>query len=61
MLAQPRQPDRDTLVEGIEVILEELGLTIDELDARQGRFRNDDERRAWHVVNAARQDGLVSL
>lgn len=60
MMTQPRQPDHETIAEGIEVILEDLGVTIEELDARRGRFRNDDERRAWYVVSAARQDGLVS-
>ena len=61
MTQHPQQPEPEILAEGIEIILEDLGVTIDELDARQGRFRNDDERRAWFLVDAARRDGLVRL
>ena len=49
-----QQPEPEILAEGIEIILEDLGMTIDELDARQGHFRTENERRAWFVIDAAR-------
>ena len=61
MMTHHSQPDPETFAEGIEVVLEDLGLTIEELDARQGHFRNEDERRAWFLVDAARRDGLVAF
>jgi hypothetical protein len=61
MMTQHGQPDPETLAEGIEIILEELGVTIDELDARQGQFRDERERRAWFLADAARRSGLARL
>ena len=55
----PRNPNPDALAESITIILDDLGVTIDELDAREGRFRSDSERRAWFVANELRHEGLT--
>lgn len=47
-------PTPDALDEGITIILGDLGVTLEELDARAPRFGSDGERRAWFLANDLR-------
>lgn len=55
-----QQPPAVKLHEGIEIMLDGLGVTIDDLDARQGRFSSDDEKRAWFLADALRRQGVMA-
>lgn len=56
----PKRPNPENLSESITIILDDLGVTIDELDARNGRFESEEERRAWFVANELRREGIAT-
>ena len=53
-----QSPHVTPLHEGLEIMLDELGVTIDELDAQPNRFMTDAQRRAWLVSVALREEAV---
>lgn len=60
-MPQTTHPNPEALAESITIILDDLGLTIEDLEGRDGQFRSEDERRAWHMASELSVAGLVNF
>ncbi len=53
-----RNPQNADVQASLEILLDGLGITVDELDARRPNLSSD-ERRAWLLADTLRQDGVL--
>ena len=53
-----RNPQNGDVQASLEIILDGLGITVDELDARRSNLSSE-ERRAWLLADTLRHEGVL--
>lgn len=53
-----RNPQSGDVQAGLEIILDGLGITVDELDAPRSTLSSE-ERRAWLLADTLRHEGVL--
>ena len=53
-----RNPQSSDVKASLEIMLDDLGVTIDELEERRGALSSD-ERRAWLLADTLRHEGVL--
>ena len=53
-----RIPQSEDVQASLEILLDGLGITVDELDARRSKLSSE-ERRAWLLADTLRHDGVL--